>query len=79
MVPWLHCDNRKSGSEWREQYLHRAQKIMKSKWERYQRREACIPHVGYPEEMIEYLELDERCGDEVITFTKNGYYPDRQI
>ena len=50
---------------------------MKSKWERYQRREACIPHVGYPEEMIEYLDLDECRGDEVITFTKNGYYPDK--
>ena len=77
MVPWLHCDNRKSAIEWREQYLHRAQKIMKSKWERYQRHEACIPLVGYPEKFIECLELDERCGDEVITFTKNGYYPDK--
>ena len=31
---------------------------------------ACIPHVGYPEKMIENLELEEHMGNEVITLPK---------
>jgi len=60
--------------EHRKNYFVEAREIMKDNWYRYDDRNIDIPYVVLPESILQHFKVDE---EEIITFTKDGCYPDK--
>jgi len=60
--------------EHRKNYFVEAREIMKDNWYRYDDRNIDIPYVVLPESILQHFKLDE---EEIITFTSDGCYPDK--
>ena len=80
-VPWYHndtskrCISKEVPLEHRKDYFMKAKQIMKNNWRYEQNRKGDIPYVLNAEEIqFKQLELYEK---EIITFTSDGCYPDK--
>jgi len=79
-VPWYHndtskrCIMKKVPLENRKNYFEKALQIMKKNWRHDKERHGDIPFLDTPEDMQEILRL---CDSNLITFTEDGCYPDK--